>query len=49
MRQGLAEWVVVTAVLVLAATAGSLRWGGELRAAFGVAPPASTLPRSSPR
>ncbi len=47
MRQGLAEWVVVTAVLLLAATAASLRWGGDVRAAFGVAPPARTLPRSS--
>jgi hypothetical protein len=36
MRQGLTEWAIVTAVLVLAATAGSLRFGGELRAACGV-------------
>jgi hypothetical protein len=38
MRQGLTEWAIVTAVLVLAATAGSLRYGGEVRAAFGVGP-----------
>jgi hypothetical protein len=39
MRQGLTEWAVVTAVLVLAAAAGALRHGDEIRAAFGVRPP----------
>lgn len=40
MRRGLGEWAIVTAILVLAAAAGSLRWSREIRRAFGVAPPA---------
>jgi len=41
MRQGLTEWAIVTAVLVLAATAGALRYGREIRAFFGVPAPAT--------
>jgi hypothetical protein len=41
MRQGLAEWAVVTALLVLAAAGASVLWRDPIRAAFGVRPPAA--------
>ncbi len=41
MRQGLVEWAVVTAFLVLAAAGVSAVWRGEIRAAFGVGAPAA--------
>ena len=41
MRQGLTEWAVVTALLILAAAGAAVLWKDPIRAAFGVRPAAA--------
>jgi hypothetical protein len=48
MRQGLAEWAVVTAVLVLVAAGAAVRWREPIRAAFGVRPAAAATRGPAP-
>ena len=50
MKQGLVEWALVTAFLVLAAAGAAHVFGEDIRVAFGIhrSPPARAAPLSPP-
>ena len=47
MKQGLVEWALVTAFLVLAAAGATALFGDEIRGAFGVGPAPAAMPRAA--
>ena len=48
MRQGLVEWVLVTAFLALAAAGAVAIFGDELRATLGLSSPGGSAPPAPP-